>query len=374
MAWNKFDEESEQFKEQKSDLGKMIAAREIIRDKFVGPIDDDALYDSAIRGMVSSLGDKYSHYLNAEEYQLYLRDSENKFVGIGISAALNSDGNLLVTEVYEKSPAEQSGIGALDLITAVDGKSVAEMGFQMAVGAIDGVENTAVHLTILHPDGTTTDVTTVRRVVDLQAVSSEILEGLDIGLVRIRNFDAGADRDFREVVARLQNAGVKAIIFDVRYNPGGQLDVMCPMLDTLLPEGLLITLRGKDGIEQPRTSEASEVNLPMAVLINSHSYSAAEFFAAALHEYGKAVLIGAPTTGKGFAQRPIPLADKSAIILSTLEYFTPQGKSLSGVGLTPDHTVNLSEEEEQNFYALTHEQDKPLQKAIEVLTMEVTSG
>ncbi|MDR1157726.1 MAG: S41 family peptidase [Oscillospiraceae bacterium] len=364
-------EQLEVFQAQKEELSKLIAAREIIQDQFVGQVDRVRLYDSAIDGMVRSLDDQYSHYLSAEEYARYQRAADNRYVGIGVTAAQHPEGDILVLEVYEDSPAEESGIKAFDRIVEVEGAPVIEMGFEMAVGAIGGAENTQVRLTILRPDGTRTEVSPTRRAVGLRAVSSEILAGQDIGLVRIRNFESGVDRDFREAVARLQGAGVRALIFDVRFNPGGQLDVMRPMLDLLLPEGTLITLRAKDGTEHVFTSEPGEVDLPMAVLVNGYSYSAAEFFAAALREYDKAVVVGEPTTGKGYAQRTIPLEDQSAIILSIVEYFTPQGRSLSGVGLTPDDVVALSEEENRNFYTLPLEQDRQLQRAIGVLTQQL---
>ncbi|MDR0381840.1 MAG: S41 family peptidase [Oscillospiraceae bacterium] len=364
-------EQLEVFQSQKEELSKLIAAREIIQDQFVGEVDRVRLYDNAIDGMVRALDDRYSHYLTAEEYARYQRASDNRYVGIGVTAAQHPEGDILVIEVYEDSPAQESGLKPFDRIVEVEGTPVTEMGFALAVGALDGAENTPVLLTVLRPDGTRAELRPVRRTVGLRAVSSEILAGQNIGLVRIRNFESGVDRDFREAVARLQSAGVRALIFDVRFNPGGQLDVMRPMLDMLLPEGTLITLRGKDGSEHVFTSEPGEVDLPMAVLVNGHSYSAAEFFAAALREYDKAVVVGEPTTGKGYAQRTIPLEDQSALILSIVEYFTPQGHSLSGVGLTPDDVVVLSEEENRNFYTLTHEQDRQLQRAIGALTQQL---
>lgn len=371
MAFNNFNDRLEEFSIQRQENSKFLKAQEIIEKNFVGGYDKDKMVDGAIGGMVGSLGDQYSRYLSADDYEVYKRENSNRYAGIGVAVVMHEEGDILITEVYDNSPAQECGIRLLDRIVAVDGQRTADMGYQVAVAAVGGEPNTKVTLTVLHPDGETEDITVARRLMEVRAVSSEILAGENIGLVRIRNFDANVDRDFIEAVTRLIDAGVDGLIFDVRYNPGGQLDVMCPMLDMLLPEGTLITLRDKSGLVTPRTSDENEVDLPMAVLVNEHSYSAAEFFAAALRDFDKAKLIGTATTGKGYAQQPIPLEDGSAVILSVAEYFTPKGESLSGVGLEPDYTVGMTETETKNFYSLTHEQDKQLQKAIEILMGQI---
>ncbi len=372
MVFQKLHQDFELSKSQRQEFSKFIEARNIVQRNFVGTVDDEVLLDGAIKGMVDALGDRYSHYLDAEEYDLYNRRTENKYIGIGISASMSPEGDILVNEVFDKSPAQQCHIMPQDRIVAIEDQKVVDMSYQMAVASLAGEENTKVRITVLKAsDGQTMDVAPLRKKLDTQAVYSEILTGQNIGYIHIRNFDTNVDRDFKEAINHLVNAKVGAIIFDVRNNPGGQLDVMCPMLDTLLPEGVLITMREKNGNEFQRTSAADSVDIPMAVLINSHSYSAAEFFAAALQEYEKAVLVGEKTTGKGYAQYPIRMEDKSAIILSTMEYFTPKGKSLSGVGLQPDYEVVLSPDDLNQSGTLTHEQDKQLQKAISVLVSQM---
>jgi len=370
IAVQKFNDESEELNQRQQMFSKYKEARDILQKNFVEPVDDGELQDGAVRGMVASLGDRYSHYLTAEEYEEYRNTSANQFEGIGVTVSMSDQGDILIAEVYDGSPAMESGVERLDRIVAVEGRPVSETGYELAVSVLSGEENTKVSFTLRKAsDGSQAELTLVRRRIDVRAVSSEILAGQNIGLVRVRNFDLNVDRDFRDVLVRLQNAGVDGIIFDMRNNPGGQLDVMCSMLSMLLPKGeLLITLRDKNGRPEQRASEGpGEIGLPAAVLINAYSHSAAEFFAAALRAYDKAILVGQPTTGKGYAQKPIRLADGSAIILSISEYMTPKGRSLSGVGLTPDHIVELTPEADKNFYSLSHEQDAQLQKAIEVL-------
>jgi len=366
-----FREKTESVSRQQQEFAKYSDARRKILDSFVGPADDSQLEDGAIRGMVASLNDKYSHYLTAEEYEAYKGNMGSQSASIGVTACMSPEEDILVAEVYDGSPALEKGVERLDRIVAVDGRPVSEMGYQLAVSALSGEENTKVNITLLKAsDGSQTELTLVRRNMDVRAVTSTILDGQNIGLVRIRDFQQSAVQDFRALVVQLLNARVDALIFDVRNNPGGQVDAMCSMLSMLLPKGEpLITLRYKNGQEEPYASEGpGETDIPMVVLINENSYSAAEFFAAVLQEYGKAVLVGEPTTGKGYAQKDIPLEDGSAVILSISEYFTPNGRSLSGVGLTPDYPVSLSPDAARHFGQVPHEQDSQLQKAIEVLT------
>ncbi len=341
---------------------KFSKVRDTILTSFVGDVTEQELLDGAIAGMVNSLGDRYSHYLGVTDYQLYKNNSRSGLFGIGISTVMHESGDILVVEVYEGSPAGQAGLLPFERITAVEGQLVTAIGYQVAVSAMQGEENSSLELTVLSGDGRERRVTAVRRDLKVSLIRSEILEGQNLGYVRIRSFGPGLSIDFREALRYLQNAGVEGLIFDVRYNPGGELSELCEVLDTLLPEGPIISLRNKKGETELKTSLPGSIDLPIAVLVGGNSFSAAEFFAAALREYNMALLIGEPTTGKGYGQMDIQLDDKSGLILSTTEYFTPQGHSLDGVGLTPDVPVELSAAERAS--ALTHEQDRQLQAAI----------
>ena len=368
IAKQQFEDGADMLAVQQQELAKYREAREIIHKNYIKTVDDDVLVDGAIRGMVSVLGDEYSYYLDTKEYQAY-KDSQGSPSGIGVVAGVSEMGDILIEEVYENSPAWELGLGRSDRILAVDGRSVNRENCLLSITSLAGEENTRVELTVLKAsDGSTVDLSLVRRRIDFRAVYSEILSGQNIGLIRVRNFNQNVDRDFRDAIVHLQNAKVDALIIDVRNNPGGQIDVMCPMLSMLLPQDTpLITLRDRNGKEYQRTSTGSDgFDLPMIVLINEGSRSAAEFFAAALHEYDRAKLVGDPTLGKGYAQETVPMEKyKSAIILSIREYFTPHGRSLSGVGLTPDYPVSLSGD--VSVYTLPQERDSQLQKAIEVL-------
>ena len=372
VVTNQYNEELVDSYRQLSELVKFIEAKNHIENLFVGSWDEEKLLDGATRGMVESLGDRWSMYLNAEDFQ-YLSSSDNSpYVGIGVMTVRHEMG-IKIIEVYAGSPAEKAGIKPQDIIVGVDGGEVISMDYPVAVERVGGAANTKVTLDVFRPSTLETlQYELTRSSVHAQAVTAELLDG-DIGVVRIKHFDTGADIDFAECIINLVEAGAKGIVFDVRGNPGGKLDVMLPMLDMLLPEGKLITLENKAGEPTVYTSDADEVRMPMAVVMNEYSCSAAEFFAAALKEYDKAVLVGRQTTGKGYSQVNIPLRDGSGLVLSTSEYFTPKGRSLAAEGgLTPDYPVDLTAEQSAAIHTVPHMEDPQIARAVQVVSWSLT--
>jgi carboxyl-terminal processing protease len=277
--------------------------------------------------------------------------------------------SLLINEVYADSPAAELGLVPGDEIIAVGGELVAVLGYYEAVDRARGEEYTRVDLTVRQgADGKVVDVQAIRRTVAVESVRSERLgDNGDVGYVRVRNFNTRVDDDFIAAVDRLLEAEVRGIIFDMRNNPGGELNVLLPMLDKLLPgpDEIIITLRSRSGREDIHRTTQSGTDLPMVVLINEGSYSAAEFFAAALKEYDKALLVGQKTSGKGYSQMPAVLDDGSAVLLSTSEYFTPSGKSLAGSGVEPD--VTAAQRSPNAFFAHDHANDTQMQRALNEL-------
>ncbi|MDL2273273.1 S41 family peptidase [Oscillospiraceae bacterium OttesenSCG-928-G22] len=349
-------------------LSKVSSVLGRIQTHYVGEWEFDELIDGALRGMVAATGDRWSHYLNAEEYAAYKLSSANEAVGIGVSVHTDAEtGVITITRVHPNSPADEAGLERFDIIAAVDGVTVTDVTPDEAYGLIRGAEGTTVTLKILrYETGAEETIQFVRRNYTMNAVTSEIV-GDGIGYVKIENFDAHVNINFRDAVNGLMKAGVKGIVFDVRNNPGGSKNVMVAMLDMLCPEGILFISRDNTGAEEVDRSDANEIDLPMVVITNESSISAAEFFAAALKEFGKAKIVGTPTNGKGYSQVSVPLDDGSGLILSTNEYFTPKGNSLIGVGLTPDHTVTLSEEKQRRFALLSHEEDDQFAEALSVM-------
>ena len=337
-----------------------------IDDHFVKEYDVQDVFDGARYGMVASLGDRWSYYLTPEQFASVIDSSNSKMVGIGITAAYDEEkAEVVVLDVYEGSPAENAKIQPYDRIIMVDGNNVADIGYDAAVNKIRGDVDTAVAITIRR-EGVENPINLniTRREVDIQHVKSKILDG-NIGYIKIGSFDANVDKDVAAAIENLKKAEVKGIIFDVRNNPGGRLNVLTNILDPLLPEGVIIKEVYKKGRETVHMSDAEELNMPMAVLANEYSISAAEFFAAALQESGKATVIGTPTTGKGVAQSHIPLSDGSGLVISVSRYYTGNGRNLDEThGILPDIEIKLTEEENKKFYLLSEAEDRQLQAAI----------
>lgn len=354
-------------------LSKIVNMVDVIESEFVGDYEFEELLNGAAEGIIAATGDRWSFYMDEEEYQQYKASTSNDYVGIGITVVFDEDaGGLRVAKVHAGSPADEAGLKFRDLIVTVDGQSILTMiedlGYEEAVNQIRGESGTTVVLGVSGDNGEVVSHVVTRGAYVNNPISSEILEG-NIGYIRIENFDSRADVNFISALNSLIEAGVEGLIFDVRSNGGGYKDVMVEMLDVLCPEGVLFTMRDKSGNEQVDYSDAQEVNLPMAVLVNEGSYSAAEFFAAALQEYGKAFVVGTGTSGKGYSQVTIELGDGSAMNISTNEYFTPSGKSLIGEGIKPDYPV--AGNSSVNLLLLSHEDDTQLQTAIEQLKLKM---
>ena len=298
--------------------------------------------DSALDGMVEGLGDRWSYYLDPESYQDTLESRANNYVGIGITVSYDREDGLLVQEVTEEGPAQQAGVKAGDIITHVDGASVAGDARYEATDMIAGEEGTQVELTLLGEDGTTRTVTCTRQTLKSDSVSSKLLDD-GVGYVRLDNFYSGAASSLSREVQSLMDQGATSLVLDVRSNPGGYVAELIVALDYLLPEGPVFTERPRWGEETVYESDASCVDLPMVVLVDAYSYSAAELFAAQLRESVQAPIVGEVTSGKGYAQLTFPLVNGGGLGLSVSAYCTGGGHSLIGEGIQPDVELSLGD-------------------------------
>ena len=324
--------------------------------------------------MIEGLGDEWSYYISADEYASYLENVTNSYVGIGVTiSAENVEKGLEVVDVTPDSPAYQAGLEIGDLILAVEGTPVLD-GSENAIdlnetkNRVRGEAGTDVTLTVSH-NGAVRDVTITRATIKTVNVSWELLEN-GVAYIRIRNFEQDAAKDTIAAIEAAREQGASSLLFDVRYNPGGYKHELVRLLDYLLPEGPLFRSVDYSGKESVDESDAACLDMPMAVLVNYDSYSAAEFFAAALQEYEAAVIVGEQTYGKGRFQTAMTLDDGSAINISIGQYTTPKGVSLVGKGITPDYEVPLTDEQKRDLYynRLEKQDDDQLQKAIAVLT------
>lgn len=352
----------------KTGAGKLDRLENLIQERFIGDADGEAMEDAAAAAMVKATGDRWSYYIPASQYEAHKEQSENAYVGIGITIQQSEDASgFLVVTVDPQGPAQEADIMVNDLLIAVEDQDVRGMTASEVRELIRGEAGTKVSLTVMR-QGEHQTLAVERRRIESPVGTGEMLEG-GIGLVKISNFDERCASESIAAIEKLQQEGAKKIIFDVRNNPGGYAEELVKLLDYLLPEGDLFRSVSYDGTEKVDTSDASYLDMPMAVLINGSSYSAAEFFAAALQEYQAATIVGEPTVGKGVYQTTISLGDGSAVALSTGKYFTPKGNSLTDVGVTPDVRVDVDEETEEKIYygTLSYVEDPQIQAAIQVL-------
>ena len=352
----------------KTGAGKLDRLENLVQERFIGDADGEAMEDAAAAAMVKATGDRWSYYIPASQYEAHKEQSENAYVGIGITIQQSADASgFLVVTVDPQGPAQEADIMVNDLLIAVEDQDVRGMTASEVRELIRGEAGTKVSLTVMR-QGEHQTLAVERRRIESPVGTGEMLEG-GIGLVKISNFDERCASESIAAIEKLQQEGAKKIIFDVRNNPGGYAEELVKLLDYLLPEGDLFRSVSYDGTEKVDTSDASYLDMPMAVLINGSSYSAAEFFAAALQEYQAATIVGEPTVGKGVYQTTISLGDGSAVALSTGKYFTPKGNSLTDVGVTPDVRVDVDEETEEKIYygTLSYVEDPQIQAAIQVL-------
>lgn len=321
---------------------KYLEVKNTIDDYYIGTVDEEAVSAAAFSAMVDSLGDVWSSYMSPSEYQTYQLYSSNQFIGLGVSIAKDSDtGGFEITGLTEGSPAENAGLARGDIILTVDGEDVTGMTISDARSLITSHIDESVDLTV-ERNGSPVDYTVDCRLIYDDPVSYEMING-NVGYIRIANFESGAAQSSISAIESLLTAGAEYFVFDVRTNPGGLLSELTTLLDYLLPGVDIFVSVDKSGEETVVTSNNVCLDMHMCVLVNADSYSAAEFFAAALQEYGWATIVGEHTTGKGRSQQTFELSDGSALHLSTAKYLTPKRVDLSEQGgVAPDIEVALS--------------------------------
>ena len=322
---------------------KLDQLEALILERFIGEADRTAIEDAAADAMVEALGDRWSYYIPASEYGAYLEQMQNAYVGVGITIQADPEGRgFLVLEVAAGGPAEEAGILTDDILTAVEGTSVAGIDINATRDMVRGEKGTFVQMTFLRGSEEVT-FTVERRSIQTPVAEWQMLEG-NVGLVKIVNFDERCAQETIRAIEELLSQGAEALIFDVRGNPGGYAREMVKVLDYLLPEGNLFRSVDYAGNETLDKSDADCLDIPMVVLINGDSYSAAEFFAQALREYDAGLVVGEKTCGKGYFQYTYVLNDGSAVGLSVGKYYTPKGISLAEVGVTPDVEIPMDAE------------------------------
>ena len=360
-----------QFVSYRNSFSKLDQLEELISQRFIGEYDETVLEDMAAAAMIQATGDRWSFYVPADQFDAFQEQMNNAYVGIGITIRPQEDGSgFLILSVTPGSPAEEAGILPGDAMVEIQGQSTEGMDGDGARNLVRGPEGTTVEIAVLR-EGEKLPLTVERRQIETPVAEGRMVTD-DIGLVTIYNFDSRCSQETIASIEDLRTQGAQKLIFDVRYNPGGYAHELVKVLDYLLPEGDLFRTVDYAGREHVDTSDANYLDMPMAVLVNGDSYSAAEFFAAALRDYDAAVIVGEQTCGKGYFQQTSRLNDGSSVNLSVGKDCPPTGESLAGIGITPD--VELSVDEETAFgiqAGIIADQDDPqLQAAIQALQQE----
>lgn len=311
---------------------RYIEIKDVVEEQYIDEVSRQTLGDYAAAAMVSGLADKWSYYMSADEYKTYQLNSANEYSGIGMSIMKQDDGSFQVVSVNADSPAGLAGLGAGDVITAVDGEDITSMSLDEARKLIRSKMNGKFTLGLGRKNSIEVDCSSV-----YQSAVNYRLEKTEAGYVQILNFEAGSGDDAIAAVEDLLNQGAVALCIDLRGNPGG-LDTECAkFLDYLLPNGTLFIETDKQGNEKVTTSDGMCIQLPMCVLVNAETFGEAEVCAAVLQEYQWATVLGEATTGKTRTQETIPLEDGSALRLSTGTYLTGNRTDISAKGgVVPD--------------------------------------
>ena len=340
---------------------------------FIDDYDEEKLADAAASAMVEATGDRWSYYLTAEEKSSYDEQMQNAYVGIGVTITAQEElGGMRIEAVTAGGPAEEAGLLTGDIITEVEGEKTLDLGMTGTRTKVRGEEGTFVTLTILRGEESF-PVSVERRSIQTPVATYEMLDG-QIGYIKIANFDTRCAEETNAAMDELIAQDAKALIFDVRNNGGGYKNELVKALDKILPEGILFQSEDYQGSKQIDRSDADCIDLPMAVLVNQDSYSAAEFFAAAIQEYDWGTVVGTKTVGKGNFQTAFTLSDGSMLNLSIGKYYTPQGRSLTDTGITPDVEIALSDEDGAKLYygQLEKADDAQLQAAIREITQKLS--
>lgn len=339
---------------------KIRTIEKLIDEVYVGDKDEEQLVESMYRGMISGLGDPYANYYTEEEYQELSESQEGYYEGIGITLGQTEEGAALeIMEVQQDTPADQAGIQAGDVLKAVNGTDVSESTVSEAAQLIRTAENETVTLT-LQRDGEAEpiQVEVKRERLETETVAGKMLDE-SVGYLAISEFTRLTPDQFRTVFGQLQEEGMQKLLVDLRGNPGGLLTAVCDTLRQILPEGLIVYTEDKQGNREEYTSDGeTPLAIPMVVLVNGDTASAAEIFSGAVKDYGIGTIVGTQTYGKGIVQDFYTLPDQSVIKLTVAHYYTPKGNDIHGVGIEPDVKTEQPEDSET---------DVQLQKAIEVL-------
>ena len=346
---------------------KLSILNSLIDESYLGDIDKKKLEEGLYEGYIGGLDDPYSVYYDEEETKAFMEATEGEYSGIGAVMTQSKDSGIIVlTHVYQDSPAMKAGLKDEDILYKVEGKEVTGEDLTDVVSRIRGEKGTKVELTVLRgKKNEEVTVVAVRDTIETQTVQTKMLEG-DIGYMAVSEFDSVTYDQYVKGLDTLEGQGMKGLVVDLRGNPGGNLNTVCDILDLMLPKGLIVYTQDKNGEKREMTSdEENKFTRPMVVLVNGNSASASEIYAGAIQDYGLGKIVGTQTYGKGVVQQIFDLKDGTCVKLTIAEYYTPKGRNINGKGITPDL------EEEYDLNEKNPEADNQLERAVEELKKEL---
>ena len=351
---------------------KLELLKSLVDQYYMNDITLEDMRIGAYKGLLEGLGDPYTCYYTAEEFDALMESTTGTYYGIG--AVVQQDLRTMyitIVKPYVDGPAYNAGMLPGDIIYMVDGVDVSGMNIDNVVTMMKGPEGTIVKVTVIR-DGESepVELTITRAKIEIETVEHEMLDN-KIGYIAVSGFEEPTSKQFKEAVEDLQSQGMKGLIIDLRDNGGGLLDTVVNMLDYILPEGMIVYTEDKYGNkEEFRGTNKEVLDLPMVVMTNGNSASASEIFAAAMQDYDAATLVGTTTFGKGIVQSILPLTDGTAVKITISRYFTPKGVCIHGEGVTPDIEVELDDALRQ-MVVIPHDQDNQLKIAIQTLINEI---
>ncbi len=364
---SQFDTMMQDIKSREAVYTKLAEVDAKIRNNYIGEIDQTTLMDGISAGYMRGIGDRYARYYTAEQYKKEVDSLNGNLVGIGVEVTTSDSGYILVHDTYDGAPAQEAGIQAGDLIIMVNGTQVSVNNVSEMIDSLQGELGTTLTLTVRR-NNEDIPFEIVRRAFEIPTVQYRMVD--TNAYIKITQFTSATESQFAEAIANAQKDGATGIIFDLRENPGGLVEAATNILDTLLPEGTIATATYQDGTTKViAASDAEELNLPMVVLTNQNTASAAELFTQALRDYGKAKSVGTTTYGKGVMQNIEQLSDGSAIEYTVATYATAKSENFDGVGIKPDFEIEsvIDAASQPAFEDVTVDNDAQFKKAVEVV-------
>ena len=363
ITYNDYKEKAETF-ERASDL------IDYIEENYYRDVDRDTMVDGMLHGIVDSLGDPYSAYLTSEEFETLMMSYEGEFYGIGVSVT-NRDGVIYIVSPIDNTPAQRAGVRAGDVITHVDGIAYSGDDLDAAVNHMRGEAGKSVNVTIMR-DGTSKEYTFVREKIVVETVRTSMLEQ-NVGYIRISEFENNTASEFKTALKAMEKADVTGLVVDLRSNPGGLVDQAVKIADEFLDDCVVVYTEDRDGNRDFYSARSGRTKLPVVFLCDGGSASASEILLSAMKDYGVGEIVGKTTFGKGIIQEFGTLwSDGAGLKLTILEYFSPNGNAIHGIGIEPtvpvDYREDIGDDDYDDAGYLKYESDDQLRKAVELLT------